>query len=191
MKTLALLISLLLAPVSMGQESDTPKPSVPVFDSTKPFTIVEEGKPRLKYAQPLITDKLMMVCADVRGKRVDYMHTSKKFDEGDDGYSNAKHIFIFDPALPKQVSARWQSTLPDGLGVIREDIQKIAQDKFQTEAVVMIDGLRITTVLLSGPSIYTAMYDFENSLVLATRLTAGLLSNDVAAYYKGRCERLN
>ena len=132
-------------------------------------------------------DKWIMVCENVNGMRVDFSHSSKTFDEDKDGYSSSKHIIIFDEDHPNKVSAKWQTANPTELD--REVVDQIMKDQFKDETIFRIDGLKVGTVESSGNSIYTAMYDFENLVVLMTRLRIGGLS-DVAAYYKGRCERL-
>lgn len=136
-------------------------------------------------------DKLIMVCENVYGMRVDFKHSSNTFDEGEDGYSNSKHIIIFDEDHPNKVSVKWQTAIPNGLDVSREFVDQIVKDKFKDEAVFRIDGLKIGSVDQSGISIFTSMYDFENLIVLMTRITINGPGSDIAAYYKGRCERVN
>lgn len=136
-------------------------------------------------------DKLIMVCENVNGMRVDFLHSSKAFDEGADGYSNSKHIFIFDEDHPNIVSAKWQTAIPNGLEVSREFVDQIVKDQFKDEQVILIDGRNISTLLITAREIYTTIYNFDEMVVLSTRLVMGALGNDTAAYYKGRCERIN
>lgn len=137
-------------------------------------------------------DKLIMVCENVTGKRVDFMHSSNTFEEGEDGYSNSKQIIIFDEDDPKKVSAKWQTAIPNGLDVSREFVDQIVKDEFKDEEVILIDGHRVSTLLITPREIDTAIYNFDKLTLLATRLVMTFGGGwDMAAYYKGRCERIN
>ena len=136
-------------------------------------------------------DKLIMVCENLTGKRVDFMHASNTFEEGEDGYSNSKQIIIFDEANPQTVSAKWQTAIPNGLEVSREFVDQIVKDQFKDEKVILIDGHSVSTLLITPRAIETAIYNFDEMTLLATRLVMTLGGWDIAAYYKGRCERIN
>lgn len=135
---------------------------------------------------------LIMVCKDVTGKRVEFMYDSKKFKEGADGYGNAKHVFVFDTSSPKVIKAKWQAYIPDSLNTKdgRKRVDEIVGLKFESEVIVRRDGNKFTTFSGTGPSVYMTMYDFDEGILLTTRITGnGII--DVAAYYKGRCERIS
>lgn len=137
-------------------------------------------------------EMLIIVCKDVTGKRVNFLYDSKKFEEGTDGYGNAKHVFVFDTSSPKVIKAKWQAGMPDSIYTedTRKRIDKIVGLKFEDEVIVRRDGNKFTTFFETGNSIFMAMYDFDEGIVLTTRITMnGII--DVAAYYKGRCEKIS
>ena len=136
-------------------------------------------------------DKLIMVCENVTGMRVDFIHSSNTFEEGKDGYSNSKQIIIFDESNPETVSAKWQTAIPNGLDVSREFVDQIVKDEFKDEQVILIDGRSVSTLLITAREIDTAIYNFDEMTLLATRLVMTIGGWDIAAYYKGRCERVN
>ena len=147
----------------------------------------------LVLADVAYADKLIMVCTDVNGQRVDFVHDTKEFEEGKDGFSNAKHVFLFDDKTPKVLSAKWQAALLDDFNSAgaRERVDKIVGIKFTDEVIVRRVGMKFITVSGSENNVFTTLYDFENEVVLATRISANGIGSDVAAYYKGRCERIS
>lgn len=140
-----------------------------------------------------IADKLIMVCEDVTGKRVDFNRSSGTFDEDKDGYSNAKHIFIFDEENPDKVSVGWQSTTFGKEEFSPEFFEKFVKGKFNDEQVALADGHRFITVQTFGgiKEVFTTIYNFDEMVVLSTRTRMGVEGQDMVAFYKGRCERLN
>lgn len=145
----------------------------------------------LLFPSSAYADKLIMVCDDVTGRRVNFSHSEKTFDDVKDGYSNAKHIIIFDEDDPDKVSVRWQAGLPEGFSLTREFVDQFAKEKFKDELVVLRDERGVSTIFVTSKEIYTTFYNFDDQVVLTTRLVMGVMGLDGAAYYKGTCIRLN
>lgn len=138
-------------------------------------------------------DKLIMVCSNVEGQRVDFVYDTMGFEDGEDGFANAKHVIIFDEDLPKVVSVKWQAAIPNEIvnTVTRKHVDEIMEADFVNEPILARNDGKFTTVYRSEKSVFTALYDFTNGVILTTRLTMDGMGTDMAAYYKGRCERIS
>jgi hypothetical protein len=138
-------------------------------------------------------DKLIMVCSNVEGQRVDFVFDTMGFEDGEDGFANAKHVVIFDENLPDVVSVKWQAAIPSEFvsTITRKHVDEIMEADFVKEPILMRNDKKFTTVYRSEKSVFTALYDFANGVILTTRLTMDGMGTDMAAYYKGRCERIS